>query len=464
MILELHVWGPAFSLPSIDPHCLAAIAYLQQAVPRGKWVLVATSDPALSPTNELPALRNGDIWIGGFRNIFHYLAQFSSGEWVLDAGLPDQQGADCIAFSSFVESHGQPLIDLSLYVSSQNYTTITRPIYNTIQAFPLPYLTPPSIRATAKQRTAHLGLSSLDVDTENGEGRREPSIIPESLRKPKPTVSNLLAASPETNSQIRLSALATTLFEPLQKLKGKKRYLVSDTHFSSLDCLALGYLSLILVPDLPQPWLAQTMRSNFPDLAAWTEELGESIFGGPVDVSDALLSKGKADTKPIRTSEKGKGSLPWAAPYNGGIIGVGRVFLSSIGDSIPIVGQLRRNTRMRQHGGKTPGDELQTSSSWQTLTTVGSVISAVGLVLGYMFHQGVISLPSSEESEKQGSNTADLNAFGDAGAALSIYANRMDAETQRQRAIGQQLGHGAPVAEVDVDVDVKRDLVTITEK
>ncbi len=41
MTWELHVWGPAFSLPSIDPQCLAAIAYLTQALPRDDWVLVA---------------------------------------------------------------------------------------------------------------------------------------------------------------------------------------------------------------------------------------------------------------------------------------------------------------------------------------------------------------------------------------------------------------------------------------
>lgn len=51
MVLELHVWGPAFSLPSIDARCLAAIAYFTQAVPKGQWVLVASSDPALSPTS-----------------------------------------------------------------------------------------------------------------------------------------------------------------------------------------------------------------------------------------------------------------------------------------------------------------------------------------------------------------------------------------------------------------------------
>lgn len=50
MVLELHVWGPAFSLPSVDPQCLATIAYFQLAgVPQDQWVLVASSDPSVSP-------------------------------------------------------------------------------------------------------------------------------------------------------------------------------------------------------------------------------------------------------------------------------------------------------------------------------------------------------------------------------------------------------------------------------
>jgi sorting and assembly machinery component 37 len=51
MVLELHVWGPAFALPSIDAQCLAAITYLTKAVPRDEWVLVASSDPSVSPTS-----------------------------------------------------------------------------------------------------------------------------------------------------------------------------------------------------------------------------------------------------------------------------------------------------------------------------------------------------------------------------------------------------------------------------
>lgn len=47
MVKELHVWGPAFGLPSIDAQCLAAIAYLSHS--KEDYLLVATNDPAESP-------------------------------------------------------------------------------------------------------------------------------------------------------------------------------------------------------------------------------------------------------------------------------------------------------------------------------------------------------------------------------------------------------------------------------
>lgn len=98
MVLELHVWGPAFSLPSIDAQCLAAIAYLSQAVPRGEWTLIASSDPTLSPTGQLPALKHDTTWIGGFRNIVDYLIKYSDGQYSLDADLEGQEKADCTAY------------------------------------------------------------------------------------------------------------------------------------------------------------------------------------------------------------------------------------------------------------------------------------------------------------------------------------------------------------------------------
>ena len=117
MVLELHIWGPAFGLPSIDTQCLATVAYFTRAVPRSEWVLVASSDPAVCPEREcgrrgaqqlvqiltfhvleeLPAVKNGSLWVSRFRNIVDYLRKYSDGQWHLDADLESQQKADCLA-------------------------------------------------------------------------------------------------------------------------------------------------------------------------------------------------------------------------------------------------------------------------------------------------------------------------------------------------------------------------------
>lgn len=44
MLLELHTWGPAFGLPSIEPECIATIAYCQRVIPKGQWTLTADYD------------------------------------------------------------------------------------------------------------------------------------------------------------------------------------------------------------------------------------------------------------------------------------------------------------------------------------------------------------------------------------------------------------------------------------
>ena len=49
-MIELHVWGPALGLPSIDPECLATTAYLSQALSNNDWtVRVNTTSAALAP-------------------------------------------------------------------------------------------------------------------------------------------------------------------------------------------------------------------------------------------------------------------------------------------------------------------------------------------------------------------------------------------------------------------------------
>lgn len=307
------------------------------------------------------------------------------------------------SFSSFVESQGQALLDLSLYVSSENYNAVTRPLFSTIQSFPLTWIAPQKLRAAAKARTAHLGLSALDIDADDAAPPAEPSVVPESLRRPQqPTVTSLLAAHPESAAQIRLAALATAFFAPLQHLRGQRRFFVAARP-TSLDCLALGYLALALFPDLPSPWLADCLRRDFPQLCAFVHDAQRLFFGGAVALADAGLALPEVADAERERRARGKGALPWTRDENGGLLAVGAVLVAHVADSIPVVAQLVRARRMQEAVERAAeedpeaGDELALAQHRiearrrEVYVAVGSVVAGLGLFVGFMFQQGILA-------------------------------------------------------------------------
>jgi sorting and assembly machinery component 37 len=86
-ILALHVPPPPpntsnTSLPSLDPESLALIAYFSLAIPRGEWSLIP-SLPGANPTGLLPALKWGDVWVGGWGNVIDFVSKMGGEEWAL---------------------------------------------------------------------------------------------------------------------------------------------------------------------------------------------------------------------------------------------------------------------------------------------------------------------------------------------------------------------------------------------
>ncbi|KAJ5327529.1 hypothetical protein MYU51_009215 [Penicillium brevicompactum] len=404
MVLLLHVWGPAFSLPSIDAQCLAVIAYCSEALPKGSWELVATSDPSVSPTGELPALQNGEVWVSRFRNIVDYLRQYSEGAWNLDQNLNEVQQADSVAFSSFVESRGQSLLDLSLYVTSQNYYANTSPAYGALLQWPNQWILPPKLHTAAKSRTEHLGLSSLDLQAMEDQRQRDHSAavasgqIPKNLiQQPKDTVSKLLGRTAQSN-HFRLEAITADFFEPLEAMLSSKSCLLpadSDNSPSSLDCIASAYLSLALIPDLAFPWLRDAMRAKAPLLTAYTERMRSRAFG-VVDVSHAFT--------PVTES------LPWRAPDRLSVATVGSTLLNTLADNTPILKEVRANRRLKQ---AIQSDEnfspvqkqglslYADSKSKDMLVSIAAVVAGSAALVGYMVHVGLISFSRGAEEEEE---------------------------------------------------------------
>lgn len=275
-----------------------------------------------------------------------------------------------------------------------------------MQPFPLPWVIPPAIRAAAKARTAHLELP-LEDEAET--------------------------KLPEYASLIRLVNLATNFFSPLQQLRGRKRFFLGAS-VTSLDCLALGYLSLSLLPDLPNSWLANSMRKSFPQLCAFVHDLQKSFFGGSVTLEDA---------------QAGKGALPWKSLSRGGLVAIAGILGSSIADSIPVLSQLRQSSRLKTELEKDADvdkealKELASMDRRELYTTVGSIIAGLGLFVGFMFQQGLISLRAEPQPE-------GLHQYGEAGAALAVLAQQMDMQTAMEN---ERMRHRNEASLVEVDIE-----------
>lgn len=317
-MLELHVYGPGFGLPSIEPSCLAAIALLQRCAQSGQleWKLIPSNDLNVSPFDELPALRNDGLWVAGFRDIAHYIRTQYQDTIEHEASifdLDETQSANNEAYLAFLESRGLPILDLSLYVSSDNYTTSTRPTLSTLLPWPQSWHIPQQLRDRARKRSEHLGLSGLDVDASHEKELKKENegisaAIPKSLRLPKKSVSALLGSRAEA-TRFRLEAVTNDFFEPLNKLLGEQDCFLGET-MTVLDCYALSVLALMDVGDMAQPWLREALH-KYPRLSNWTAKHVHSTFGASAN-------------------------LPWETPTERSWYRFGFDVLNSIAESLPL--------------------------------------------------------------------------------------------------------------------------------
>lgn len=318
--MQLLILGPAFGLPSIDAECNAAVALLQLRA-EGTHTFVPTHDQR----ERLPCLVDGQTRISGFANIVRHLA----GTAVSDESsqLDTVSRADSLAITSFLELEAQTLLDISLYVSFENYRHATRPAFTKILPWHANYIIPPQRRSAARLRTEHLGISSLDVDNvhEDMSNRppgfeavgKEPGFEAEtqkraSLLLPRKDTLRGLLQRPENASIFKLQALADNFFGPLQDLLDNKRWLLNGDSLTAVDCLLYGYLSLMLYPQVPQDWLGSTMRKKYQTLAAYTKRVHVKL--ALATDPDKVLALSNARTNALSPASGGELSLPWSRP------------------------------------------------------------------------------------------------------------------------------------------------------
>ncbi|CAO2657335.1 Nn.00g034610.m01.CDS01 [Neocucurbitaria sp. VM-36] len=369
MVLELHVWGPAFGLPSIEAECIATIAYCQRVIPKGQWSLIADYNPSTGVTESLPIIFDDGIATAiGFEDIVAYLRNHPAVTDDLDANLSSRQQTDKTAFTTFLQATATPLLDLSLYVSAENYNTTTSSAYTAILPWYANYTVPPRRRELARTRTAHMGLSSLDVDTTAEEGfapgRGTASSEYEAAKKaagiPTDRQPNTLSmgrgkglggllGGPMYAARFRLDTLSNELLEPLSDLLGDYDHLLHGVQPSSLDCLAFGYLALLLYPVMPQAWLRETIQTKYPRIATYIRRQRQHLLGNehvnPADVwsiSTGAISTLESTFLPWQPRSQTFSSKTWAS-------------VAEIVGNIPLISSLM------QRGSDIPSQSLKVS-------------------------------------------------------------------------------------------------------
>lgn len=238
----------------------------------------------------------------------------------------------------------------------------------------------------------------------------------------------------QSSARFRLDALVDAAFDPLQQLLGKKRWMLSDERASSLDCLALGYLSLALIPEVPQSWLAEGLRARYPDLCRYVEDRVKEVFGGNVAVEDALPRS--TDEQSTMTEGKYETALPWRAPERS-LGSAGASILNSTLDSVPFYKNIigTASSTNPPHSTDTAPHSLTATLLPPLLTGIGAVTA----IAGYLVYSNL----STPEPEKR-----RLSDMGEAGA---MFAGLDFGEPKKEVRVPPREGRVPVRVEIDVD-------------
>ncbi|KAK4547179.1 hypothetical protein LTR36_001400 [Oleoguttula mirabilis] len=445
--MQLFVLGPAFGLPSIDAGCNAAIALLQLRRGDEAWQLIPTANDQL----HLPLLVDGDKQFAGFANISRHVAD-GDGDGHGREALDQKQCADLTAACAFLEANAQTLLDISLYVSYENYSA-TRSAFTQVLPWYANYMLPPKRRGAARARTEHLGISSIDVDNVHedmsnrppgydGVGKEQQGFEVEaqkraSLLLPRKDTLRSLLQRPERVATFKLHALAENFFAPLQDMLGEKSYLVGS-EMTRVDCLAYGYLSLMLYPKMPQDWLASTMRRKYRKLVEYTERIHTELRL-QTRVEDVLsMSACTTEADVVGRRKACDMALPWSSPAASTLFDVTKTTIRELLVHVP---GLRTSAQIVAAKPFKP-------SFWQTYfpALLGVTVTTIGVSLYYAFHTGTLIWPHGEAVHIFGRKRfSDYGHLGAALAGISLLS---------QQTTGDAAFHEQEVSVTPLNVDI----------
>ena len=324
--------------------------------------------------------------IEGLDAILNHLCDSTKDAGQLTNSLTDSKSGEVLALSSHLQARLWPLIALSLFVSSANYASATRPSFGSTLSFPESWMLPHKSHRLATASCAHLGIESKDLDLLVDELAREQTNgladagpftsdeIPNdqnSGKKVDPSIATRIklrrridelvyAALAPFVSDLELPTEKETLIQPNSKdmsspdaKASKPRWLFSAPHPTLADLTALSLLSLAVLPYCDSPtgsvakkpsltntFLPSSINRQFPNLISSYLVPGlQDAFGGRTLPENSLTHIPPAASRGNIEAKIGQIDIPWRQTQSrGGLrtmqrVGItfGSVFADAIG-------------------------------------------------------------------------------------------------------------------------------------
>ncbi|BFZ01007.1 hypothetical protein BsWGS_04046 [Bradybaena similaris] len=261
--MKLTVWRGDWGLPSVDPHCLAVLAYCKfSGVPVD---IIKTGNPWYSPSGNFPVLRCKGVAYTKMSDIFSYLRKES---WGCDHELSCKQSADVLAFSAMLEERLLPALLHLWWMDDKTFIDVTRPWYASAIPFPFSLFHP-----RRKQKKAELRV----LLTKGGD----------------------YITDAETEAKVYKEA--KECLNLLSYKLGDKPFMFGRVP-SSLDALIFGYLAPLLKAPLPSNQL-QTHLLQCDNLCRLCNDILTVFF--PADVQESNASKKQSDEAKKKDGTKG---------------------------------------------------------------------------------------------------------------------------------------------------------------
>jgi len=127
---KIKVWPSQWEMASIDPSCIALLAYTSFTKAP---VTLHECLPSETKSKSLPEFETDELLFSGFDQLVLYLSEQG---YDADSDLSSKQKADKCAFMAYIEQKLKPAITYTMWLDNENFNKVTRPAYSRLFGFP----------------------------------------------------------------------------------------------------------------------------------------------------------------------------------------------------------------------------------------------------------------------------------------------------------------------------------------